>query len=98
MSGAYGGGWMERFVVRSLMGAMLFCVTAGVTAGAQNKRTEVPKEYYPPPTMCRIWIEGVPPGQQPAPTDCASAVKNRPSNGRVLFGDDYAKPKTTRKL
>jgi hypothetical protein len=38
--------------------------------------------------MCRIWIDGVPPGQQPAPTDCASAVRNRPSNGRVLFGDD----------
>jgi len=37
--------------------------------------------------MCRIWIDNVPPEQQPAPTDCASAVKNRPLNARVIFGD-----------
>jgi hypothetical protein len=39
--------------------------------------------------MCRIWITGVPANQQPAATDCPTAIKNRPSNGRVLFGDDY---------
>jgi len=38
--------------------------------------------------MCRIWIDGVPPGQQPAPTDCVTAVRNRPVNGYVIFGDD----------
>jgi len=38
--------------------------------------------------MCRIWLDDVPPAQQPAPTDCASAVRNRPSNGRVIFGDE----------
>jgi hypothetical protein len=43
--------------------------------------------------MCRIWINDVPAGQQPAPTDCASAVRNRPSNGKVLFGDDPPKGK-----
>jgi creatinine amidohydrolase/Fe(II)-dependent formamide hydrolase-like protein len=43
--------------------------------------------------MCRIWISGVPPGNQPAPTDCASAVRNRPANGKVLFGDDPSKAK-----
>ena len=37
--------------------------------------------------MCRIWIEGVPPNQQPAPTDCVTAVRNRPVNGHVIFGD-----------
>jgi hypothetical protein len=41
--------------------------------------------------MCRIWLDDVPAGQQPAPTDCATAVKNKPQNGRVIFGDDYAK-------
>lgn len=51
----------------------------------------VPKGYQPPAGMCRIWIKGVPPGQQPAPTDCPSAVRNRPANGRVLFGDEPAK-------
>jgi hypothetical protein len=37
--------------------------------------------------MCRIWVEGVPADKQPAPTDCASALKNKPTNGRVIFGD-----------
>jgi hypothetical protein len=39
--------------------------------------------------MCRIWLNDVPAAQQPAPTDCASAVRNRPAKGRVIFGDDY---------
>jgi len=37
--------------------------------------------------MCRIWINGVPPGQQPEPTDCATAVRERPAGARVIFGD-----------
>jgi hypothetical protein len=40
--------------------------------------------------MCRIWLDGVPASRQPAPTDCASALRNRPAKGQVLFGDDYA--------
>jgi hypothetical protein len=51
----------------------------------------VPPGFFPPAGMCRIWINGVPAGQQPAPTDCASAVRNRPANARVLFGDDPPK-------
>jgi hypothetical protein len=43
--------------------------------------------------MCRIWLNDVPAGQQPAPTDCASAVRNRPANARVLFGDEPPKGK-----
>ena len=53
----------------------------------------VPPGFFPPAGMCRIWINGVPAGQQPAPTDCASAVRNRPANARVLFGDDPPKGK-----
>ena len=41
------------------------------------------------PGMCRIWLDKVPAKQQPAPTDCPTAVKNKPTNGKVLFGDDY---------
>lgn len=37
--------------------------------------------------MCRIWLDGVPPGQQPEPTDCATAVRERPAGSRVIFGD-----------
>lgn len=56
-------------------------------------RNEVPESHLPPPGMCRIWIDNVPPSQQPAPTDCASAIKNRPSNGRVIFPEDGARAK-----
>jgi hypothetical protein len=61
---------------------------AGV-AHAQQKDGDVPKEYRPHKGMCRIWLDDVPAKQQPAPTDCPTAVRNRPSNGKVLFGDDY---------
>jgi hypothetical protein len=62
------------------------------TQQSQGSREQtVPPGFYPPNGMCRIWINGVPAGQQPAPTDCASAVRNRPANARVLFGDDPPK-------
>ncbi len=62
---------------------------------SQTQRREqiVPPGFYPPAGMCRIWINGVPAAQQPAPTDCASAVRNRPTNGKVLFGDEPPKSK-----
>ena len=57
---------------------------------SSKKGSAVPADARPPKGMCRIWIDGVPAAQQPAATDCPTAVKNRPSNGRVIFGDDYA--------
>ena len=68
----------------------LFCSAglAGV-AHAQQKDGDVPKDYRPPRGMCRIWLDDVPARQQPAPTDCPTAVRNRPSNGKVVFGDDF---------
>jgi hypothetical protein len=56
----------------------------------------VPPGFYPPAGMCRIWINGVPAAQQPAPTDCASAVRNRPANGKVLFGPERPKSKKSK--
>ena len=58
-------------------------------SGKKNE-SAVPAESRPPKGMCRIWLDGVPAAQQPAATDCPTAIKNRPSNGKVLFGDDYA--------
>ncbi|MDQ6690397.1 MAG: hypothetical protein M3Z18_07800 [Gemmatimonadota bacterium] len=59
------------------------------TTQQQSSREQiVPPAFYPPAGMCRIWINQVTAAQQPAPTDCASAVRNRPANGRVLFGDE----------
>jgi len=54
-------------------------------------RVEIPRGLRPPSGMCRIWIDRVPAGQQPAPTDCASAIRNRPPNGRVIFSEDLAR-------
>jgi hypothetical protein len=59
----------------------------------QVRKDEIPATMRPPAGMCRIWLDDVPAAQQPAPTDCASAVRNRPAKGRVIFGDDYVKTK-----
>jgi hypothetical protein len=62
---------------------------------ASAQSVDIPRNMVPPPGMCRIWLDSVPAGQQPAPTDCATAVRNRPEHGRVIFGDDYLAPKST---
>jgi hypothetical protein len=46
----------------------------------------VPAQYKPPTGMCRVWVQGVPPAQQPAPTECAKAVRVRSPNSQVVFG------------
>jgi hypothetical protein len=64
---------------------------AGAQARGDRKPAAIPEGSRPPAGMCRIWLDDVPAAQQPAATDCATAVKNKPQNGRVIFGDDYAK-------
>ena len=51
----------------------------------KEKDAPVPKAYLPPPGMCRIWVDNVPAARQPAPTDCATAIRNKPPNARVIF-------------
>ncbi len=75
------------------------CLAAAAPAMAQRrdggakdsakKAAAIPADARPPKGMCRIWVDGVPAAQQPAATDCPTAVKNRPANGRVIFGDDF---------
>lgn len=72
-------------------------VAAAAPLGAQRaakdsakKSQPIPADARPPKGMCRIWLENVPAGQQPAATDCQTAIKNRPQNAQVIFGDDYA--------
>jgi hypothetical protein len=48
--------------------------------------SRVPPGHLPPPGLCRIWIDGVPPGRQPRPTDCATAQRYRPVNARMIYG------------
>lgn len=79
------------------LGSVLLALTC--TAGSagvahaqqpqQRRADSVPKAYRPPPGMCRIWLDKVPPKRQPAPTDCRTAVHDKPTNGKVIFGDDY---------
>jgi hypothetical protein len=85
-------------VFRSL--ARVLCLSgslaslAALPLGAQEKSTKetkasstVPQSAQPPAGMCRVWLENVPASQQPAPTDCATAIKNRPNNARLIFGN-----------
>jgi hypothetical protein len=70
----------------ALGAAMLF---AGSSADAQLRRTTTtsyPDAQSLPTGMCRIWIEGVPAANQPAPTDCATARRNQPRNSRIIYG------------
>lgn len=73
----------------------LLAVGVGAQGTAEQdsaqQRPSVPTGYEPPAGMCRIWINNVPPSQQPAPTDCVTAVRNRPANARVIFGEDLPK-------
>ncbi|HKS05895.1 MAG TPA: hypothetical protein VJR92_06245 [Gemmatimonadaceae bacterium] len=80
---------------RTLHVLVIACAFAPVGMGAQTARTtpDVPAEYRPPPGMCRIWVENVPPDKQPAPTDCTKALRNKPANAQVIFGDEKDPPR-----
>ncbi|MGH7719981.1 MAG: hypothetical protein ACREON_14215 [Gemmatimonadaceae bacterium] len=77
------------FRVVALIGLAGYLLAAPL--GAQGT-DEVPPGFRPPAGMCRIWINGVPANSQPAPTDCSTAIRRRPPNARVIFGDE--KPRT----
>jgi len=51
-----------------------------------GREQRVPGAVSVPAGLCRLWIEGVPASQQPAPTDCANAIRNRPPNAAVIYG------------
>lgn len=64
-------------------------LAAPLSAQGRNS-VGVPPGQMPPAGMCRIWIDGVPPGRQPRPTDCVTAERNVPYNGRVIYGSNTA--------
>lgn len=74
-----------------LNGLMAGCLVAAAALplaaqDARDAKSRVPDSFTPPAGMCRLWIDGVPASQQPAPTDCASALRNRSSNATIVFG------------
>jgi hypothetical protein len=82
-----------KLSVALLIGLAALASPNVAAAQGRGKADDVPAGSRPPAGMCRIWLEDVPAARQPAPTDCASAVRNRPAKGRVIFGDDYVDPK-----
>ena len=72
-----------------LIGLAALALPDAAAAQGRGKADDIPAGSRPPAGMCRIWLDNVPAARQPAPTDCASAVRNRPAKGRVIFGDDY---------
>lgn len=67
----------------------------GRASDERSGTSKVPKGHLPPRGMCRVWIEGVPPGQQPAVTSCAQAERDRiqyGANARVIYGDRESFP------
>src|SRR6185295_7522434 len=97
-SGCRWRNWMKQLSVLAMCALMI--ATAMPVAAQQRpaqtqkdttqKRAPIPADARPPKGMCRIWIENVPAAQQPAATDCPTAIKNLPANGRVIFGDEYS--------
>ena len=82
---------MMQFIALLFVTAMLLFPTSGVSQSlspaqkGSGKNAPVPKEHLPPPGMCRIWLDNVPANRQPAPTDCATAIRNKPPNALVVF-------------
>jgi hypothetical protein len=81
-----------RFAIA--LSATIVAVAAAPSAQAQLRRT-TPTQIgtYPgagnvPAGMCQVWINGLPANRQPAPTDCATARANAPSNSRIIYGSN----------
>jgi hypothetical protein len=49
------------------------------------KVLRIPPGHLPPPGMCRVWIEGRPPGRQPKPRDCDRIDRSAPRGSLVLY-------------
>lgn len=47
----------------------------------------LPPGHFPPEGQCRVWIHGVPPGQQAAPVRC-DAIRSVASGAFILFGGE----------
>lgn len=84
-----------------LMAAVTSLATPVLSSGAaaQERQAEpeilpgIPTSALPPEGMCRVWLRDVPVGRQPAPTDCASAIKTRPRDAMLLIGDQGKAPR-----
>ena len=77
---------MRTLISVVALGTLLTMRSAVAEAQKRNERSANPQEPSAPPGMCRVWLNGVRADSQPAPTDCATALRNRSPNARVIFG------------
>lgn len=78
-----------------LIGSLAVLFASAPLAGQgtnRQARNTIPPGQRPPAGMCRIWIDGVAAGRQPAATDCQTAVATKPANSRVIWGDQTPFP------
>ncbi|MCC7195902.1 MAG: hypothetical protein IT356_10130 [Gemmatimonadaceae bacterium] len=61
-------------------------VAQAVPPGQDTASVAIPESAWPPAGMCRVWLRGVPERQQPAPTDCGTALRTRPRDATLLMG------------
>ncbi|MGI9077405.1 MAG: hypothetical protein ACR2G6_08755 [Gemmatimonadaceae bacterium] len=76
---------MQRSIILSFAAIATFA-TAG-EAQRRDRGDDVPPGHRPPPGMCRIWLDGIAPGLQPKPTDCATAEREAGENAHIIYGD-----------
>jgi hypothetical protein len=88
----FGSIWRLKLVRSNVMVALTAVLVTAPAAMAQDKPkvikpSDIPESAFPPVGMCRIWLADVAERQQPAPTDCATAIRTMPRDATVLFGD-----------
>ena len=73
--------------------ALILLAAVAGTSEAQVRRGNAGLPGHPPGQMprageCRVWYDGLPPGRQPAPTNCdqAERVASRSRDARVIYG------------
>lgn len=80
---------LKTWTIIALLGSLALAAPAEAQSRGTDKGPDIPRAYVPPPGMCRVWLDDVPAGQQPAPTDCRTALRRKPPKAQVIFGDDY---------
>lgn len=71
----------------ALLVALLLALLAPRALLAQRNDGRIPPGHLPPAGLCRVWYDRLPPGRQPAPTDCATArAEAWRTGGRVIAG------------
>ena len=75
--------------------ALILLAAAAGTSEAQGRGRANTAQGIPPGQMprageCRVWHDNLPPGRQPAPTNCdqAERIASRSRDARVIYGDD----------